>query len=87
MSGEESPSAKVRFGIVSDVHKDVMQEAKPDFILQLGDFCTPIPQNLEFLTIWNRFSGPRYHVIGNHDMDGDREKGPDKKYDFTREQT
>ncbi|MBS14758.1 MAG: alkaline phosphatase [Gemmatimonadetes bacterium] len=101
MSGGESPSAKVRFGIVSDVHKDVMhdaddrltrfidhmQETKPDFILQLGDFCTPIPQNLEFLAIWNSFSGPRYHVIGNHDMDGDREKGPDKKYDFTREQT
>ncbi len=21
------------------------------------------------MTEWNRFSGPKYHVIGNHDMD------------------
>lgn len=95
------PAAPVRFGIIADVHKDVMhdaderltqfidrmQEVKPDFILQLGDFCTPVPQNRQFLAIWDRFSGPRHHVLGNHDMDGDPSKGPDKKYNFTREET
>ena len=96
-----SPAAPVRFGIVADIHKDVMhdaderltrfidrmQEVKPDFILQLGDFCTPAPQNRQFLAIWDRFRGPRHHVLGNHDMDGDQTKGPDKKYNFTREET
>ena len=97
----DAPPEPVRFGIVSDVHKDVMHDAderlqrfithmqkeKPDFLLQLGDFCTPAPQNRGFLSIWNQFTGPRHHVIGNHDMDGDREKGRDKRYNFTREET
>jgi 3',5'-cyclic-AMP phosphodiesterase len=75
---------RVRFGLVSDVHQDVMHDglarirafvdamdrARVDFILQLGDFCWPHPRNAEFLAAWNEFSGPRYHVLGNHDMDG-----------------
>lgn len=74
----------VRFGVCSDVHKDVMHDAdrrlgvfvermnrdKVDFIIQLGDFCRPIAANDGFLEIWNTFDGPRYHVLGNHDMDG-----------------
>ena len=86
-----SPSRPVRFGLCADVHKDVMNDAdqrlktfidkanaeKLDFIVQLGDFCCPVPENQGFLAIFNRFQGPRYHVLGNHDTDGD----------FTREQT
>jgi hypothetical protein len=75
---------RVTFGLISDVHQDVMPDgverirafvdamtkAKPDFILQLGDFCQPKPANRKFLDAWNSFAGPRYHVLGNHDMDG-----------------
>jgi len=82
---------RVRFGIVSDVHQDVirdsvdrinafvaaMRKANADFIIQLGDFCWPHPRNAPFLAAWNAFGAQRYHVLGNHDMDGG----------FTREQT
>ncbi len=74
----------LRFGVIADVHKDIMhdadqrlttfvnamREADVDFVVQLGDFCVPKDANQEFLDIWNTFTGPRYHVIGNHDTDG-----------------
>lgn len=80
----EHDSRRVRFGIISDVHQDVMPDAearirafagamasnKVDFVIQLGDFCWPHPRNKAFLAAWNTFPGPRYHVLGNHDMDG-----------------
>lgn len=82
---------RVRFGLITDVHQDVMPDgverirafvaamkaAEPDFVVQLGDFCVPAPRNQPFLDAWNEFPGRRYHVLGNHDMDGG----------FTREQT
>ncbi len=75
---------QVQFGICTDVHKDIMHDAdarlqtfvnemnreKVDFTIQLGDFCRPYAYNDTFLGIWNSFEGPRYHVLGNHDMDG-----------------
>ena len=81
----------IRFGLCTDVHKDIIHDAdlrmqtfidrmkteKVDFIMQLGDFCRPYDYNQGFLDIFNQFEGPRYHVLGNHDMDGG----------FTREQT
>lgn len=81
----------VRFAVIADVHKDVMHDAderlqtfvktakeqQVDFVLQLGDFCCPVPENQSFMTVWNSFEGPRYHVLGNHDTDGG----------FKREQT
>ena len=82
---------KLRIGIISDVHKDLvpdaderlrsfidrMNEESVDAVMQLGDFCTPKPANQGFLDIFNGFRGPRYHVLGNHDTDGG----------FKREQT
>lgn len=82
---------QLRIGLISDIHHDVMhdgmqrltafldamREAKPDLLIQLGDFCKPTPANQPFLDLWNTWDGPRYHVIGNHDMDGG----------FRREQT
>ena len=78
------PVTSVRFGMMTDVHKDIMHDAdqrltsfvkemtaiQPDFTIHLGDFCQPIAKNREFLGIWNSFPGARYHVLGNHDMDG-----------------
>lgn len=76
-------AATLRFGIVSDVHKDLIPDANErlekfidkarrenvDFIIQLGDFCMGDPKNKDFLSIWESFKGPKYHVLGNHDMD------------------
>ncbi|SDD51602.1 3',5'-cyclic AMP phosphodiesterase CpdA [Paenibacillus sp. UNCCL117] len=80
MSGN---GAKIRFGLMADVHQDFMYKAeerlaefvdhmnreRADFIVQLGDFCYPKPENKHFVSIWERFAGPAYHVLGNHDMD------------------
>jgi len=80
----------VRFGICADPHKDIMHDAdqrlkvfvdrmnraRVDFVVHLGDFCRPYEYNRSFMDVWERFDGPRYHVLGNHDPDGD----------FTREQ-
>jgi Icc protein len=74
----------LRMGVIADIHKDIMHDAdrrldtfvdamtvgEVDAILQLGDFCTPKEENKQFLSIFNRFDGPRYHVIGNHETDG-----------------
>ncbi len=82
----------IRFGVCADVHMSYMYDARErmqifvdrmnsenvDFVIQLGDFCTPyyrrgeverIDEHVEFMAIWNQFSGPRYHVLGNHDVD------------------
>lgn len=73
----------LRFGIVADVHKDLMPDAdqrleqfiekanakKVDMIIQLGDFCMGESKNRDFMGIWETFKGPKYHVLGNHDMD------------------
>ena len=73
---------KLKIGIVADVHQDiihdgvsrlslfisVMKKRKPDFIIQLGDFSLPREQNQPFIDKWNSFNGPKYHVLGNHDM-------------------
>jgi Icc protein len=76
--------AKVRFGVISDVHQDLMYDASArlaafveamrgaevDFIVQLGDFCIPHPRNQPFMDVWRSWRGPAYHVHGNHDFDG-----------------
>lgn len=74
----------VKFGLCADVHQDIMHDgeqrlsafvrearaARCEWILQLGDFCRPYEKNRPFLEIWNSFAGPRYHVLGNHEIDG-----------------
>lgn len=52
----------------------LMNQKKVDFIAHLGDFKNGAPErNLENLkrieSLYARFNGPRYHVLGNHDMD------------------
>lgn len=74
----------VRIGMCSDVHLptmhdaemritsfiDSMKIAKPDFIIELGDFGIPKEEYTPYFAIWNSFPGPKYHIIGNHEMDG-----------------
>ncbi len=80
----QSQKENLKFGVCADVHKDIMHdsdirlqtfiskasERDLDFIIQLGDFCRPYEYNREFLSIWNSYDGDKYHVIGNHEMDG-----------------
>ena len=75
---------RIKFGICSDVHLptmhdsekritafiDSMKIAKPNFIIELGDFGIPKKEYLKYFDIWNSFPAPKYHVIGNHEMDG-----------------
>ncbi|TDE09043.1 metallophosphoesterase family protein [Dyadobacter psychrotolerans] len=74
---------KLRFGFITDLHhlqfgkneqariksfiSSVLKE-NPDFIVQCGDFCRHTNSD-EIMAEWNRFKGPKYHVLGNHDMD------------------
>ena len=90
LAASQANEAPLRFGLLADLHHDVMPdgiertkafveamtEAKVDFVAQLGDFCQPKQPNRPLLNVWEGFRGDRYHVLGNHDMDGgfDREK-------------
>jgi len=56
----------------------LMNDKKVDFLIELGDFKDqgkPATEEstLDFLTaiekVYAQFQGPRYHVLGNHDMD------------------
>jgi 3',5'-cyclic AMP phosphodiesterase CpdA len=83
-SADKPADKTVRFGICTDVHKDIMHDADErltvfiekaktsdlDFIIQLGDFCRPYDYNIGFLGIWNKFPGDKHHVLGNHETDG-----------------
>jgi predicted phosphodiesterase len=74
----------IRIGMCSDVHLptmhdseyritafiDSMKIAKSDFIIELGDFIIPNEKYAHFYDIWKSYPGPKYHVIGNHEMDG-----------------
>ncbi len=80
ISKESSPLV---FGIMADVHADLIPDKMErlekfinkaiskdvDFIVQLGDFCFPKKENLDFLNLWNKFKKHKYHLLGNHDMD------------------
>ena len=82
ISSENKPKT-LNFGIVTDVHKDLMPDAdkrletfigeaisrKVEFIVQMGDFCMGETKNKDFLKIWETYRGPKYHILGNHDMD------------------
>lgn len=53
-----------------------MNEAQPDFMVELGDFKDLGPTKAETLAyldeiegVFRGFKGPRYHVLGNHDTD------------------
>ena len=73
----------VRLGVIADLHHglaptamerlddfmEAVRERKPDAIIQLGDFNYGPGRGDECMELWRTFNGPRYHVLGNHDMD------------------
>jgi calcineurin-like phosphoesterase family protein len=46
-----------------------VDQRQSDCILQLGDFNYATRQSQECMDLWRQYHGPRYHVLGNHDMD------------------
>ncbi len=61
---------------ISKMHEciELMNDKQVDFVIQLGDFKNGAPDNnmenlRRFEDVYAKFSGPRYHVLGNHDMD------------------
>ncbi len=66
-----APDAESRLGaFVEAVHK----RKDIDLVLQMGDFCHPLPESGGFMRRWNEIKQPKLHVLGNHDMDhGDKD--------------
>ena len=80
----EQKKSKLQVGIITDLHfgklaPDALQrmkvfakaaaEKKPDYVIQLGDFCHPEPPAHQLMETWNAIPFPKHHVLGNHDMD------------------
>ena len=78
----QSDGRKVCFGVITDVHQDLQRDAvqrlqrfldaaekrQLDFIIQLGDLSHG--KDLKTIkSVWERYAGKKYSVLGNHDMD------------------
>lgn len=95
----------VTFAIASDFHaQDVpdgkeriaafitaAKENKVDFIIELGDFIRLDSASIPYQNVWDSFTGDKYHVIGNHDLDQytpeeyvEGRKMPGRYYSFDR---
>ena len=84
LRAEAPAGGTLRLGLISDVHQDVMHDGveritafveamereQAQGIVNLGDFCVPHARNDAFLAAFDRFAGPKLHVLGNHDTDG-----------------
>ena len=77
-------SKDILFGVCADVHHGTLgvderwrvqrfvkeaEERKADFIIQLGDMSAFPQKAQEAAGIFNSFSGPHYHVLGNHETE------------------
>ena len=73
----------IRFLVFGDLHYDEVsdgdarieeilanaQKRDLNFIVSLGDLCTPIEKNRRVLERFESLSIPLYNVIGNHETD------------------
>lgn len=78
----QQASNQVKIGMCDDMHLPTMHDAdyrittfmdemkatNPDFIIELGDFAGV--SDTAYYRIWNTFPWDKFHVIGNHEMDG-----------------
>ena len=85
---------KIKIGLCTDVHLPTMHDSeyrmttfinsmkaeKPDFILEMGDFEIPDQKLAYLVDIWNSYPGEKFHVIGNHEMDGGTSKAKAVEY-------
>ena len=73
----------IRFLVFSDLHYDEVtdgdarieeilvnaQKHDLDFVVSLGDLCTPVRENQKVLKRFRSLGIPFYNVIGNHETD------------------
>lgn len=83
MTGLFSTDEKLKIGLISDLHVDVIHDGKerlqifldqmqlenPDALIQMGDFAIPKPGNFELIQSFNAAHPKAFHVLGNHEMD------------------
>ena len=77
-------SARVRFGVIADLHHGLAPDAMArleafvsavrgreglDFVIQMGDFCYAKPASEACASAFAALPVPTRHVLGNHDMD------------------
>jgi Icc protein len=77
-------SCSISFGLISDLHHDIvpdgaerlqsfldeMEIQKPNALIQLGDFAIPSAENQILIDRFNSAHNSILHVLGNHDIDG-----------------
>ncbi|WP_105618920.1 metallophosphoesterase family protein [Vallitalea okinawensis] len=75
--------AQVKFAVFTDLHYEHIPDGHRrienfinnirnedlDFIIQLGDFCSPKEENQVLLDMLYSVGKPLYHLMGNHDSD------------------
>ena len=74
---------RIKFAVFTDLHYDHVPDglqrvesfvtniknADVDFVIELGDFCSPKQENQVLIDILDSIGKPHYHLIGNHDSD------------------
>ncbi len=86
----DRPATPLKLAVIADLHHGLAPDAlsrlrafveaakkRPgiDAVLQLGDFCYSLPESGECVDLFDSLKHPRYHVLGNHDMDKCDKKG------------
>jgi len=75
--------SRIKFALFTDLHYEHIHDGRQrlenfitnirntdvDFVIQLGDFCSPKDENQVLLDMLDSIGKPYYHVIGNHDSD------------------
>jgi alkaline phosphatase len=72
----DTTSRKYSAALEKIEHFVKVMQGRADFVIELGDYVDtlvddkdPIENLLEIEEIYERFDGPRYHVLGNHEFD------------------
>ncbi|NNU75736.1 metallophosphoesterase family protein [Clostridium estertheticum] len=74
---------KIKFALFTDLHYDHIPDGRQriesfitnikdedvNFVIELGDFCSPKEENHVLMDMLDSIGKPHYHLIGNHDSD------------------
>ena len=65
LHAEDVPGGRVRMETVVNA----ANKAEADFLIELGDFVRLDSAGQCLKRVWDGYAGPKYHVLGNHDLD------------------
>ena len=65
LHAQDVPDGRVRMEAVVNA----ANRQKADFLIELGDFVRLDSAGQRLLRVWEGYAGPKYHVLGNHDVD------------------